>query len=266
MKDFKNYTICREQLARPEDLDKIDRLVESKGDTSSAEYLEVITFPLGHETVSLRSGSTDATVFYETFLGLYHIPPYLPDEPKTVLDLGANIGLTAAHYCALFPNCKLIAAEADPTSAAIAVSNTLPWRDRCTVKSVAVWKDDGGAMFGVQKGKEYAGHIGGQGEQIVVKTTTIDALIDELGVDCVDFVKMDIEGAEEVLIKSHNSWTKRVRAILVELHGYPKKKCIEKLRRLGFAAQSHEKHWDSVFATRIEQPSFRLNRLFGFWR
>jgi len=253
---LENYTISREQLASPQDLENIDKLVKSRG-TASREIFTVKTFPLQNADISLRAGTSDAVVYYETFLGLYHIPPRLPAKVETLLDLGANIGLTAAHYCALFPTCKIIAVEPHPACVELAVQNTLPWRDRCRIESAAVWKDNGGVTFGTSKGNEYGGAIGGKGEQFQVKSVTIDSLIDKLEVDYVDFVKMDIEGCEELLIRTENNWTRRVRSLLVELHGYPVRKCISDLRRLGFTAIIHTKHWASVFAIRSRRSGGR---------
>jgi FkbM family methyltransferase len=250
--DLTNYKIDRSQLASAEELQNVDALAKTRG-TSSTERLTITTFPLANEVISLRAGTSDAVVFYETFLGLYHIPPTLPPNIETVLDLGANIGLTAAHYAVLLPTCRVLAVEADPDCAALAVENTQPWRKRCTILNAAVWKDDRGVTFGTSRGQEYGGRIDGEGKQLQVASVTIDALIDGLGVAYVDFVKMDIEGCEELLIAQENGWARRVRSLLVELHGYPIRKCISDLRRLGFAAWKHKRHWASVFAIRRER-------------
>ena len=109
---LENYTIRREQLASPQDLEYIDQMVKSRG-TARSDILTVTTFPLQNAAISLRAGTSDAVVYYETFLGLYHIPPRLPATVETLLDLGANIGLTAAHYCVLFPTCRILAVEPD---------------------------------------------------------------------------------------------------------------------------------------------------------
>jgi FkbM family methyltransferase len=239
-------------------------LVKSRG-TASSEILTVKTFPLQNADIFLRAGTSDAVVYYETFLGLYHIPPRLPTKVETLLDLGANIGLTAAHYSVLFPTCKIIAVEPDPASVELAIKNTLTWSDRCRIESAAVWKDNGNVTFGTSKGNEYGGAIGGKGEQFQVNSVTIDSLIDKLDVDYVDFVKMDIEGCEELLIRKENNWTRRVRSLLVELHGYPVRRCISDLRRLGFTATIHTKHWASVFAMQEERSLSVTEKLRKLW-
>ena len=61
---------------------------------------------LGRE-VQLRSGTTDEQVFHETFVKQFHVPPE-EIRPATVLDLGCNIGLTVAHFEALWPDAEII--------------------------------------------------------------------------------------------------------------------------------------------------------------
>jgi hypothetical protein len=70
---LENHTTRREQLASPQDLENIDKLIKSRG-TASSEIFTVKTFPLQNAGISLRAGTSDAIVYYETFLGLYHIP------------------------------------------------------------------------------------------------------------------------------------------------------------------------------------------------
>lgn len=60
----------------------------------------------------------------------------------------------------------------------------------------------------------------------------------------VDYIKMDIEGAERDVLRLNTEWATRVRCIKVELHGgYTKAQCIGDLSALGFEAWA-----DSNFA------------------
>jgi Methyltransferase FkbM domain len=63
----------------------------------------------------------------------------------------------------------------------------------------------------------------------------------------VDFVKMDVEGAERELLQDGSGWASRVRAIKVELHGsYTSAACEEDLERLGFQTRVDPRHWACV--------------------
>lgn len=51
-------------------------------------------------------------------------------------------------------------------------------------------------------------------------TLCIPALLDGEGVDVVDLVKIDIEGGKQLLLGCFESWSKRVKVILIELHPF----------------------------------------------
>ena len=52
----------------------------------------------------------------------------------------------------------------------------------------------------------------------------------------VDYMKMDIEGAEKEVLQGDAAWARRVRCINVEVHTehYPLSQCIADLQRIGF--------------------------------
>ena len=55
---------------------------------------------LGGAPLLVRPGTTDAQVLDDTFVGLYHLPPIDLPDGAVVLDLGGNVGYTAAHFAA----------------------------------------------------------------------------------------------------------------------------------------------------------------------
>src|SRR5450755_3993834 len=67
---------------------------------------------LNGERVMLRPFTTDYDVMLETFLGRFHVEP-VKHVPQTIFDLGANIGLTMAHYAVLYPHAQILGVELD---------------------------------------------------------------------------------------------------------------------------------------------------------
>jgi hypothetical protein len=69
--------------------------------------------------------------------------------------------------------------------------------------------------------------------------------------ESIDYVKMDIEGAEREVLRSNTEWAERVRCIKVEVHhGYSKDDCIADLQRLGFQAYPDATHFICVVGIR----------------
>jgi len=198
--------------------------------------------------VMLRCGTSDASVLLETIIGLFHLPP-AGVSPKVIWDLGANIGLTAAHFAVCYPDAKVYAVEANPDLATIANQNTSKWRDRIQVIEAAVWSENAELQFSVKFGDEYGGQVTSSHSGISVQGRSLNSLFP--GDDIVDFVKMDIEGAERQVLQQQTQWAARVHCIKVECHGdYSRDNCISDLEALGFEATADDRHWNCVIGRR----------------
>ena len=194
--------------------------------------------PLAGATVRLRPQSADVQTVIDVFIDREHLPPPLGREPAVVLDLGANIGLTMAHFATLYPAARIVGAELDPDNAALCQQNTAPWRDRCEVISAGVWVSDGNVAYVRREGREVSHAITEASVEGTESATAIslDSLLDRAGVNGrVDYVKMDIEGAEREVLRAGQSWAPRVRTIKVEIHPpYSARECQQDLDALGF--------------------------------
>lgn len=202
----------------------------------------------------LRPGRTDVVVVRETFIGLHHVaPPQLPVASiKTILDLGANIGLTAAHAAVLHPEATILAVELDRDNADLAAQNVEAFGARCEVLHGAVWSASGTIRYDAIPGNDYGLRWSVDG-QLSTRAFTLDELLDRLAPHggCVDYVKMDVEGAEEQVLESSTSWAPRVRAIKVEVHEpYSVERCARRLAEVGYETSVDEGHHACVVGIR----------------
>ena len=237
----------RVTFARVDECLRVRRAMTKRGEASTKEMV-VHPRALDGAPISVRLGTADATVVWDTFVGQYHLPPdTVPADAKRIWDLGTNIGLTVAHYATLFPSASITGVELDPLTAARAEQNIRPWSDRCRVVTGAVWFEDGTVTFGGDFGGEHGTHVGGGDRE--APAFALDSLLADD--DAVDFVKMDIEGAESVVLKRNVQWAEKVRAMKIEVHNdYTRADCSDDLRNLGFDVQLDDRHWASVIATR----------------
>lgn len=190
----------------------------------------------------VRANSSDATVLSETFLGRHHLPPIPLADVRSALDLGANIGLTIAHLAALCPAVHIVGVELDPDNVTLARKNVEPWQDRCEVVEAAVWCTDEPLRYHIAQGAECGAVVSPSGERRA-RGLSLNSLLDQLGWDRVDFVKMDIEGAEREVLRRNTAWAHRVHSIKVEAHGdYSPEQCVRDLRKLGFRTALDPRH------------------------
>lgn len=200
-------------------------------------------------SVRLRARTTDLRTWIDTFEAMYHVPP-LETPPASVLDLGANIGLTCAHYRALWPEAEIVGYELDGDNAALAMENA----PGCRIMQMAVSTYSGIARY--DKHVQADSYALGEGET-TVQVRSLERAITEAFGPRVDFVKMDIEGEEWRLLEDFQPWAFRVRALLVELHETAEhSELLADGRRLltlaGFTVTEHLPHRFSLFAVQRE--------------
>jgi FkbM family methyltransferase len=172
--------------------------------------------------VALRHTVADSATLAEIF----YRHDYDPDrqvaeamgEPRTILDLGANIGLFGAFATQLWPGSTIVGYEADPANAAVhertIAANGLA--DRWRVVCAAAGSHDGEVELAA--GRAMGSYVvpagGGQGV-----TTIRVPMHDVLPEVCAaDLVKLDIEGGEWAILFDPRFARSPPRAIVLEYH------------------------------------------------
>lgn len=172
-----------------------------------------------NSSFKLRPGTTDFDTYEHVFaLDQYRIP--IDFEPSIIIDGGANIGMSAIYYARKYPSSKIISLEVSPTNCELLTHNT---RDFKNVKVICkgVWNESGHLRIM----DEGAGANAFMVERVdtpsenTIPATSLGDIMQQEGVDVLDIVKLDIEGAErEVFEKNYESWLPRTRLLIVELH------------------------------------------------
>lgn len=219
--------------------------------------------PLGGRRVLLRPSTSDVDTIWGTFAGAYHRPPPEAGEPGLIWDLGANIGLTMADMAVRHPYARIVGVELDRENAELARRNLAPWAERCEVIEAAVWPRDGELRYrrlaGATSGHYVVGAAQGEPEAGVMSARAISpsTLLAHCGPDVtVDYVKVDVEGAERELLAAGTEWAARIRTLTVEVHApYTVAECESDLRTLGFATRVDRRHWACVTGIRTADPT-----------
>jgi FkbM family methyltransferase len=214
----------------------------------------------GGNRLYCRPGTRDADVFQEVFFGQSHLPPGDLRPVRNIIDLGSNIGLTVAHYASLYPEARILGIELDAGNFELCVKNVAPYGDRCSLVWGAVWVEDG--EIGYTGTSEWAFHVApnGGGSRGTVKAHRMESLMRSFGMPVIDFIKMDIEGAEQELLAEAGAWIGRVRCLKIEIHHpYTTAACIEQLARYGLECEPLRQGVDYVIA-RNRNAGLRASR------
>lgn len=226
------------------------RLARRPERTADGRLARMRLRPLGGREVLLRPGTSDLATVWGTFARAYHLPPPEMGEPGTIWDLGANIGLTMAHFAALFPRARILGVELDADNLALAVRNLSPWADCCELLHAAVWPRDGEVRYRGWPGGTSNYQVDEDAPGRSVPALSLDTLVRERR-GPVDYLKLDVEGAERRLLRERTSWAEQVRCLKVELHGdYGPADCEADLRALGYRTRVDAGHWACVTGLR----------------
>jgi FkbM family methyltransferase len=135
-----------------------------------------------------------------------------------ILDCGANIGLSVMYFKTLYPNCRIIAFEPDPAIFAALRHNVAQcgFRD-VELRNEAVWCRAANATFMTEGG--FSGRIAKPGDTASLITVPAVRLRDFLS-EPVDFLKLDIEGAEAAVIRDCAGCLRNADRIFVEYHSH----------------------------------------------
>ncbi len=193
----------------------------------------------GDVPLLVRPGTMDAITLWDAFHFQHHMPPYPIDCEGCIVSLGANVGYVTAHLGHKFPKARIIAVEMGHENAQVARLNTQHLGDRCTIVEAAVHTSDDETVF-------YGGddvhdltivaERTKAGQTRSVKTVSIRGLMDKFGLEEIDFLKMDIEGAEKAIFEANLDWLASVKAINIEVHTPPAsvEDCWNHLEQAGF--------------------------------
>ncbi len=130
----------------------------------------------------------------------------------TIVDCGSNIGLSALYYHENYPQAKVYCIEADPTIAEILKKNLEQNHCRAEIIAKAAWTHNNGVSFS-SEGSD-SGSVSEDGNLI----PSLDMLEFLNDFDKIDFLKMDIEGAENTVIPHCSSVLHKVNTLFLEYH------------------------------------------------
>lgn len=174
--------------------------------------------------VELRVPSSDVRVFKKIFLEREY-DFKTSREPRVILDAGANIGLASVYFAQKYPQARIIAVEPEAGNFELLTRNVADYPNVVPVRA-ALWKDESPVSI-VDEGRDKWGFVTEAAcEEAVVRGgacdyvpgVTVDGLMRAHGLERIDVLKLDVEGAECEVFQTAAAWIDTVDALIVELH------------------------------------------------
>jgi FkbM family methyltransferase len=141
---------------------------------------------------------------------------YLPKDSDQVVDLGVGYGDEAVYLKHRCPNVKYLGVEAQPVIYECLCNTFKQLGPNFRASPFAV-SDDKSLKFVSQFG--YAGASDKNEGYIEIPTLSWAALVDRYGIEKIDLLKMNIEGAERYVLSSIDDFTD-IKRLVVSCHDF----------------------------------------------
>ena len=151
--------------------------------------------------------------------------------PEVIIDAGANVGLASIYFASRYPGARILAIEPEAGNLELLERNVAAYPN-VTVVRAALWHENApldlvdpglGQWAFMTQGRGEAEHYGPHVHE--VQGITLDTLCRDHGLERIDILKMDIEGAEREVFADPSAWIGKVDTLIVELHDRMKPGC-----------------------------------------
>lgn len=201
---------------------------------------------IAHKDFHFRPETSDAIILNAVFgeRPEYEFPEFDEEhEPKNILDIGSNIGVTAVSLALHYPKANIFCFEPDPDNFKLLTMNTkeypqikiFPFAVGNEVGVLTLYDSTDPLNFGGKTLHE-VGADKSKGHPVEIRR--MNDVLAELGLTKVEFIKMDCEGSEPDIIKAFSpEFLAGVVWICGELHGRRDFELLQYLEDAGFALQ-----------------------------
>jgi len=195
--------------------------------------------------------ASNIILLFEEVYEVENIMPKLVGKDTVFVDVGAYIGFYTVWACRRAR--RVISVEPNPAALAyLKVNIALNECPNVTVVPKAIGDRRGYTKLKIPKTIKWglismASSIVQDFEEafeVEVEMDTLDSVLEEVGVDSVDILKIDVEGAEGLVVRGAEKALKEAKAVLIEI--WPENMWIARhLKNSGYKLAKTIDHWDS---------------------
>jgi len=217
LKRIKQYLLNRafdEQLS--------DSLKKDGVDFKKKDKQIIVYFP--EKLILRKSPSSDFPVFLQVF----HEKQYEPVvsfcrwnniQVNTIVDLGANVGLTSIYLKKQFGKAVIYAIEPDLLNFETLQNNINEFTD-IKAEQLAIWSHETFLSPAYEEQSDWGKtfHENSNNHSHSIKAMSIRQFISHKQLNIIDILKIDIEGAEKHIFEGELDFLGQVKVIAIEIH------------------------------------------------
>jgi len=193
--------------------------------SNNKQHLINLIFKEAQGRISIRSSGSDFQVLKQIFAEEDYKCVSNLSNIETVVDFGANIGLSSIYFARQLSPDRIIAVEPDPLNANLCRANLQMNKHNIELVESAVWPERVGLVVkrnAYRDGSDWSCIVKPTLEGEIPDILAIDpeTLFNSFNLDRISLLKIDIEGSERALFEAESSryWIRRVDNLVIELH------------------------------------------------
>lgn len=158
-------------------------------------------------------------------------------DGSVFIDIGANIGIFPILLTKKFRT--IIAIEPEPSNYKILVSNTTALANNITCMEVAISNSNSIMKFFLSGSLTHSLIQDNTIQEFIeVETMTLESLLSKMNIESVDIVKVDVEGAEWMVLEGAKNIMGQIRNWVIELHDWSREQeMTELLESYGYSCK-----------------------------
>lgn len=182
-------------------------------------------------------------IYKEIYLEGVYIDALNQKKDMVIVDVGANIGITVDHFRKYAKKVYAIEPSTEHFTALQKNKEFNHW-DNVVLTKGALADEDGEMRLSHNTANRTCNSLvndyGTEGE--MVKTFAMDSYFKENNIDEVDFCKFDVEGADDMVLRSEGfrKVAPKIKSILVEFHHGTWPELVKYMISLGYQARRYE--------------------------
>ena len=182
-------------------------------------------------------------IFKEIYLEGVYVDIFNQRKDLTVIDVGANVGLVT-HYMRDYAK-KIYAIEPSPEHfEALKKNKEFNEWDNVEIFNLAIADENGKMNLNINPGNLTCNSLvlDYNKSSVEVETMRFDTFMKKNKIDEVDFCKFDVEGAEDMILRSEGfkKVAHKIKAIEIEFHFPNWQELVKYMLELGYTARRYE--------------------------
>lgn len=180
-----------------------------------------------------------------------------------IIDCGANVGVSILYFKKLYPDAQIIAFEPDKNIFSILERNVKNRNYKnVTLINKGLWNKEGKMNF-IDEGADGGSILNCEnefsGKRVEIDITSLRTFLNKK----VDFLKMDIEGAESIVMNDCEDLLQNVQRIFIEYHSVVNKpQCLDSI--LNILIKNNFRYFIESVTVKNKSPFIKLDTINNF--